>query len=136
MDSVLIDTDVFSYFFRQDDRRLVYSDELRGCLLCISFATVAELRFGAIRAGWGDSRRQSLEVSIRRYVMLPPDSEVTERWAVVKAARDRIGRPIGSEDCWIAATALRHDIPLATHNGKDYEHIAGLKLISHGSGSR
>ena len=133
MDSVLIDTDVFSFFFRQDDRRLLYNNELRGCLLCISFATVAELRFGAICAGWGDSRRQKLEESIRHYVMLPPDSEVTERWAAVKAARDRIGRPIGSEDCWIAAIALRHDIPLATHNGKDYENISGLKLITHGS---
>ena len=31
---------------------------------------------------------------------------------------------------WIAACALRHSIPLVTHNSKDFVGIPGLKVIS------
>lgn len=30
------------------------------------------------------------------------------------------------QDAWIVATALRHELPLITHNAKDYQGIAGL----------
>ena len=49
MDSVLLDTDVFSLFYRRDTRSLLYDDDVRGKVRCLSFATVAELRFGLLR---------------------------------------------------------------------------------------
>jgi tRNA(fMet)-specific endonuclease VapC len=131
MDLILLDTDVFSLFFRRDTRSLPYDADVRGKVRCLSFASVAELRFGAIVAGWHEPRRQRLEEAIARTVVLPGDNETTRHWAEVKATRQRLGRPIGSEDCWIAAAALRHDIPLATHNARDYKDIPGLQLISH-----
>jgi predicted nucleic acid-binding protein len=33
-------------------------------------------------------------------------------------------------DAWIAATALLYEVPLITHNRRDYEGVAGLVLIS------
>jgi tRNA(fMet)-specific endonuclease VapC len=135
MDLVLLDTDVFSMFFRRDARSLRYDDDARGKVRCLSFASVAELRFGAIAAGWGERRRQELEDAIARAVVLPADDSVTLCWAQVKAARQHVGRPISSEDCWVAATALRHDLPLLTHNATDYRDIPGLKLVTHPDGS-
>lgn len=131
MDLVLLDTDVFSMFFRRDARSVRYDADVRGKIRCLSFASVAELRFGAIAAGWGERRRQELEAAIARAVILMADDSVTAGWAEVKAARQRIGHPIASEDCWVAATALRHGIPLATHNAADYRDIPGLKVITH-----
>jgi tRNA(fMet)-specific endonuclease VapC len=133
MDSVLLDTDVFSLFFRRDSRSLQYDTDVRGKVRCLSFATVAELRFGAIAGGWHEPRRQQLEAAIELTVILPGDNQTTQHWAQIKAARHRLGRPIASEDCWIASTALRHGIPLITHNRRDYENIPGLQLISHES---
>jgi tRNA(fMet)-specific endonuclease VapC len=133
MDSVLLDTDVFSLFFRRDSRSVQYDNDVRGKVRCLSFASVAELRFGALAGGWKEQRIQQLEAAIDRTVILPGDNETTRQWAIVRAARQRVGRPIASEDCWIAATALRYGIPLVTHNGRDYETIENLKLISHGS---
>ena len=52
MESVLLDTDVFSLFFRRDTRSLLYDSDVRGKVRCLSFASVAELRFGAIAAAW------------------------------------------------------------------------------------
>lgn len=131
MDLVVLDTDVFSMFFRGDPRSGRYDEDVRGKIRCLSFASVAELRFGAIAAGWGERRRQQLEAAIARAVILMADDPVTVRWAEVKAARQRIGHPIASEDCWVAATALRHDLPLATHNAADYRDIPGLRIITH-----
>jgi tRNA(fMet)-specific endonuclease VapC len=131
MDWVLIDTDVFSLFLRRDTRSALYDDDIRGRVRCLSFATVAELHFGAIAAGWGQSRCRHLEHAILLTQVLPVDSEIARRWAEVKAARQRLGRPIGSEDCWIAATALRHRIPLLTHNARDYQDIPGLTVVTH-----
>lgn len=131
MDLVLLDTDVFSLFFRRDTRSLLYDPDVRDKVRCLSFASVAELRFGAIHAGWQEPRRRELESSIARTLILASDNETTQRWAQVKAARQKIGRPIASEDCWIAACALRHGVPLATHNAADYTDIPGLTVISH-----
>jgi tRNA(fMet)-specific endonuclease VapC len=133
MDSVLLDTDVFSLFFRRDSRSLQYDGNVQGEIRCLSFASVAELRFGAIAGGWKEPRIRQLEAAIDRTVILPGDNETTQHWARVRAARQRLGRPIASEDCWVAASALRHRIPLITHNGRDYQHISDLQLITHGS---
>jgi tRNA(fMet)-specific endonuclease VapC len=37
-------------------------------------------------------------------------------WAEVTVAAQSRGRRIECADAWIAATALRHDVPLVTHN--------------------
>lgn len=131
MDLVMLDTDVFSLYFRRDTRSLLYDPDVRDKVRCLSFASVAELRFGALNAGWQEPRRRELELAIAHNVILAGDNETTERWAQVKAARQRLGRPIGSEDCWIAASALRHGIPLLTHNGADYADIPGLTIVTH-----
>lgn len=131
MDLVLLDTDVFSFFFRADTRASLYQPDVNGKVRCLSFASVAELRFGALIGGWGESRRRDLEESIATMVVLPCDDPITGQWAQIKAMRQRAGSVIASEDCWIAATALRHQIPLLTHNSKDFQHIEGLTVITH-----
>lgn len=59
MDLVLLDTDVFSMFFRRDASCLRYEVDVRGKIGCLSFASVAELRFGAIVAGLGGNHAVS-----------------------------------------------------------------------------
>jgi tRNA(fMet)-specific endonuclease VapC len=53
MEARLLDSDVFSFFFKRDTRRRLYEPEIRGYQLCLCFQTVAELKAWAIERNWG-----------------------------------------------------------------------------------
>lgn len=129
-EKLLLDTNIVSYLLKQKPEAELYLPLLQGKLLCISFVTVGELLFWAEDAGWGAQRRVQLEHRLRNYVVIPYDFEIAGVYARVAAERKKKGRAISSNDAWIAATALRHDMPLVTHNSNDFSDIDGLKLIT------
>jgi predicted nucleic acid-binding protein len=130
MDSVLLDTDVFSYLFKQDSRASLYADDMRDKRLCLSFMTVAELRFWQVKWNWGAAKRERLAQVLRHYVIIPYDDEMADRWAEIRVASQRAAREISCGDCWVAASALRHGLPLLSHNRRDFETVPNLRLIS------
>lgn len=129
-EKLLLDTNIVSYLLKQKPEAPLYLPLLEGKLLCISFVTVGELLFWAEDARWGTQRRSQLEHRLRNYVVIPYDFELAEVYARVAAERKKKGLPISSNDAWIAACALRHDMPLVTHNMNDFLEIEGLKLIT------
>jgi tRNA(fMet)-specific endonuclease VapC len=131
MEAVVLDTDVFSFFFKEDTRARPYEADIRGRQLCLSFQTIAEVKAWAIVRNWGIRRRRALDNVLARYLVLPYDSRMVDAWAMATASRMRIGQPIECGDAWIAAAALRHDIALLTHNARHYRDIPGLKLVTH-----
>lgn len=127
---VLLDTDVFSFALKQDTRAALYQQHLHGAQPCLSFQTVAELRLWALLRHWSPARREGLEGSISRCLVLPCDDGTTTQWARVCAHRRRLGRPIGCGDAWVAATALRHQLQLLTHNVTHYADSPDLLVVS------
>jgi tRNA(fMet)-specific endonuclease VapC len=125
----LIDTDVFSYIIKRDSRARLYEDQLAGMMLLLSFMTVAELRLWVLQRRWGESRRADLEDAIARTVVLLPDDKTCRLWAELSSHRRRLGRPIGCGDGWVAATALRHNVTLFTHNGTDFADVPDLRIV-------
>jgi len=71
-----------------------------------------------------------LETRLRNYIVIPYDREIARSYGLVAAERKRAGKPISLNDAWIAACAVRHGVPLVTHNRKDFSGIAALRLIS------
>jgi tRNA(fMet)-specific endonuclease VapC len=130
MDAVLLDTDVFSYFFKGDTRARAYDAEIKGRQLCLCFQTVAEVKAWALIRGWGKPRSETLKNVLSHYLILPYDEQMADSWATITAARKRLGKQIACGDAWIAAAALRHGIPLLTHNISDYSDIENLTAIS------
>lgn len=53
MSQIVVDTDVASYIFNWHTLARQYVNTLRGSDLILSFMSVAELRMGAMPAGWG-----------------------------------------------------------------------------------
>ena len=114
--------------------RVNYADPyiplLRGHELALSFMTIAELFQWAILRQWGDRRFAQLEQSLSDYLIIPTDQPLCREWAKVRADRQIAGRPISPQDAWIAATALRHNLPLVSHNIKAFLEIPRLQLIT------
>jgi tRNA(fMet)-specific endonuclease VapC len=71
-----------------------------------------------------------LEEYLSNFVIFYSDYELCLKWAEVRNSARKNGHPIGTADAWIAATALLHDIPLVTHNYKDYAGVNSLKIIN------
>jgi tRNA(fMet)-specific endonuclease VapC len=57
-------------------------------------------------------------------------------WAAVVDGARRRGRPIATADAWIAATAVRHSMPLVTHNADDYAGVEGLLIVTEAGSER
>jgi tRNA(fMet)-specific endonuclease VapC len=60
---IVLDTDVWSYLFKQDTRAESYRPHLEGHVLCVSFQTVAELYQWAEKANWSENDFVNQKVS-------------------------------------------------------------------------
>jgi predicted nucleic acid-binding protein len=133
MDAVLLDTDVFSYLLRAGDPRGdPYRPHVRGRTIAVSFITVGELYYGAIKRGWSADTIAILERHLRAAVIVPYDVEICKTYARLRAT---LKTESGSDrvlqnDLWIAASAIRHNLALITNNRKHFEGIPGLNVIS------
>jgi predicted nucleic acid-binding protein len=101
----------------------------------ISVVTVGELRKGASLLPPSVKRAQieySIEVRIPAWFggrILPVTQAIAERWGVLDAQRQMIGRPLGVPDGMIAATALEYGLIVVTRNVKDFEGL-GVQIIN------
>ena len=60
-----------------------------------------------------------------RIKCLPIDEETTEYYSQIYAELRRKGKPIPTNDMWIGATALQHELPLFTYDS-DFMYIENL----------
>jgi predicted nucleic acid-binding protein len=134
MEAVLLDTDVFSYLLRAGDARGdPYRQHVQGKTIAVSFITVGELYYGAVKRNWNPKTISSLEQRLRAAVIVPYDVEICKTYGRLRATLKTApgsDRCIGQNDLWIAACASRHNLPLVTNNRKHFEGIPDLNLIS------
>lgn len=67
------------------------------------------------------------------FTVLPWTEDVSWRYGrLVRYLRDN-GMLVGSDDLWIAATALVHDMPLVTRNDEEFGRVPGLDVLGYGA---
>lgn len=95
--------------------------------ILVSAITEAELLFGLAKKS---SDSQALKVAVHEFLLLVDvvawDSEATRQYAIVRAALERQGKPLGNLDTLIAAHALATDSILVTGD-KAFNHVSQLK---------
>jgi tRNA(fMet)-specific endonuclease VapC len=97
-----------------------------GTELCLS--TVA---LGEIAEGFEDPDHPFLEVVRRGHTLLPVDDQVALAYGALARSLRREGRLIGTNDLWIAATSLRHGLPLVTSDAGHFGRIEGLVVVGY-----
>lgn len=113
-----------------DTRAKLYLPHVKSKTPAVCFVTVGELLFGAFKKKWGAAKIHDLEERLRRVVIVPYDLAMCETYADLKVKLHAAGRSVADNDLWIAACAVRHSIPLISHNRKHFEDIPELVLIS------
>ncbi|MEO8098376.1 MAG: PIN domain-containing protein [Acidobacteriota bacterium] len=122
----------FRSFFKNHPIGALYDLDLADRTLLISFIAIAELERWALQHRWSDQRINCLRMYLQKFTIVPSSPDLCRKWAQVMVAAQAAGRRIESADAWIAATALLHDAPLISHNGRDYLGVTGLIVVSHG----
>lgn len=99
--------------------------------LAVDPVILGEVRFGILLLPAG-KRRQRLEKWFKEVVQLIHcvdwDAETGLCWAELLIRLRASGRPMPIKDSFIAATAIAHEIPLATLNRRDFD-APGIELI-------
>jgi tRNA(fMet)-specific endonuclease VapC len=129
--ALLIDTDLLVDLERGDPTSAVervLGDEHRA----ISVITVSELLHGVHRAQGAirARRRAFVEHILAGIEAIPITDPVARVHADIWAELSSRGQPIGAHDLWIAATALAHDLGVATRNASHFTRVEGLRVVA------
>lgn len=99
--------------------------------IAVSVVTAAELELGVLRAHDTDTRSRRLNTLSRvreAYRLLPIDEMTSSCFARIAAHELEAGRKLRIHDVWIAATALRHDVPVVTQDA-DFSVFSSVAVV-------
>jgi predicted nucleic acid-binding protein len=89
---------------------------------------------GELAAGSGPGERTSWEALLAPFEVLVWTPEVSWHYAQAYRYLKEVGLLIGSNDLWIAATALAYQVPLVTRDRRHFARVPGLAVHSHQDG--
>ncbi len=92
---------------------------------------VGELYFGAMRSARSDENIRRVVEFTNTRVVLNCDQETARRYGEIEHRLKLRGRPIPSNDVWIAALAQQYDEPVATLD-RHFLEIDGLQVVMAG----
>jgi tRNA(fMet)-specific endonuclease VapC len=96
--------------------------------LAVTAITVAELMHGAYKSTQPAENLARVDTFLAAVMVLPFDTRAARLFGQLKAGLQRQGSLTSDLDLQIAAIALQHRVPLATHNHKHFARIPGLTL--------
>lgn len=126
---LLLDTSAYSAFMRghADVCAVVRTNEE----IFLNSIVMGELTAGFIKG----SRRRKNEDELRRFLASPRveildvTEETAERYAVIVNSLWQLGKPIPTNDIWIAASAMEYGLRLVTTD-EHYRHISQI-MVDH-----
>jgi tRNA(fMet)-specific endonuclease VapC len=128
MRRLLIDTNIYSYALKGDDE--VVEILKKTGQIGISVISIGELLSGFKGGGKEQKNREELEIFLDspRVVVYPVDEDTSEFYAEILNNLREIGKPVPTNDIWIAAVAFQNGLKLFTKYNH-FKAIAGLSLV-------
>ena len=128
MRRLLIDTNIYSYALKGDDE--VVEVLKKAEQIGISVISIGELLSGFKGGGKEQKNREELEIFLDspRVVIYSLDEDTSEFYAEILNNLREIGKPVPTNDIWIAAVAFQNGLKLFTKDNH-FKAIAGLSLV-------
>ena len=106
----LLDTGVLVHIIREDRTGIFIRDTYAPLLAdprpLISVVTEGEIRSLAYQWKWGREKREQMRFLLDYFDRAPIErDELLDAYAIIDAHSESVGRPMGKNDEWIAATA-------------------------------
>jgi tRNA(fMet)-specific endonuclease VapC len=92
---------------------------------------VSVTALGEFAAGFADLRNATFVGLKSRFKLLPCGEEAAWHYREIYRHLKARGQLIGSNDLWIAATALRNDAGLVTRNSQEFLRVPGLRVLTY-----
>lgn len=129
----LVDANVLSEPTKQSaDSRVVAWLTANESNLIVDSIIIGELRVGILALPRGRKRdrlEQWFEILLDTIDCIPWDTAISQRWAALMVDLKRRGESVPVLDGMIAATALQHDLVVATRNTRDFKKT-GVKTFN------
>lgn len=92
---------------------------------------VSAVALGEFAEGFDDPDHPVLRMVRELHVLLPVDEGTALAYGRITRELRSDDRSIGSNDLWIAATSLRHRLPLATADAAGFGRVRGLDVVAY-----
>ena len=89
---------------------------------------LGEFRYGISRSRRRDAYERWLDETIGSFTVLNIDRQTTLSYAAIRLELEQMGRPIPSNDIWIAALCRQHSYPLLSRD-RHFDLVKGLHRI-------
>jgi tRNA(fMet)-specific endonuclease VapC len=124
---VALDTSAYSAFKRGHPEVVGHLRRAREILL--SSVVLGELLGGFAAGSRSRHNREELRLFFdsARVRLVPVGEATAERYALIYASLRAAGRPLPTNDLWIAASAMEHGAELVTLDG-DFRHVAQVMV--------
>jgi predicted nucleic acid-binding protein len=126
---IAIDTNIYTSF-KVEDQNVI--EAFRDCdLIAVDIAVIAELFTGFSLGAKEKKNREELEAFFNspRVEVLSHDLETADYYALIVKRLKAKGRPIPTNDIWIAANAMKHGLALYSSDNH-FKEIEGLLLYN------
>jgi tRNA(fMet)-specific endonuclease VapC len=100
----------------------------RAAELGMSVVTFGELMYGAEKSQARDKALKVLDQLRSSIQVLEIPVVAGQHYGQIRARLEKMGKPIGNNDLWIAAHALSEDRVLVTNNTQEFSRVEGLHL--------
>jgi tRNA(fMet)-specific endonuclease VapC len=124
--SFLLDTVIVIALFNQEGavvRQLAEADAA-----FVSVITIGELYFGALRSSRTQENLGRIDRLVERTRTVECDAQVARLYGEIRQRLAERGTPIPTNDMWIAATARRWGLALATRDDH-FDHVEDLTVV-------
>lgn len=124
----MLDTNIISDLIRNPQgkaaRRIAKVGEDN---ICTSIIVAAELRYGCMKSG---SKRliKTVEDLLGEMTVLPLEEPADLQYGDIRTKLETVGRPIGSNDLFIAAHARAIGATIVTANTDEFKRVRGLTV--------
>lgn len=129
MKNLLIDTNIYTHALKGEKATISILQRAKEIAICS--ISIGELLSGFKAGGREKRNREELAefLDAPRVRMCGIDEDTAEFYATILNGLRKQGKPIPTNDIWIASVAFQHGFPLFTKD-RHFEYIAGLMLIS------